>query len=249
MSEQRPLRVRHQGIQAQKLASGWEAQARNWIAWAREPGHDSYWRHHRDAFFKLIPSPGRMTIDIGCGEGRVSRDLAARGHRVVGVDLSLTMLQAAAGAGGPPVVRSDAARLGLQDGCCDLAVAFMSLQDMDDMEEAIKSIARVLEPGGRLCAAVVHPLNSAGLFTSREPDAPFLIEGSYLESFRYSDHMKKDGLEMEFQQTHHSMEGYFRPLEGAGLLVEAVREHRVGDGGRWDRLPLFLHFRAVKPRQ
>jgi SAM-dependent methyltransferase len=73
----------------------WEDQAENWLAWARTPGHDAYW-YYRDALFPLLPPPGRRTLEIGCGEGRVVRDLVARGHRVVGVDSSPTLLRHAA---------------------------------------------------------------------------------------------------------------------------------------------------------
>ena len=68
------------------LRAAWEAEAPNWIRWAREPGHDSYWRFHREAFLESLPAPGRLTLDVGCGEGRVTRDLRDLGHRVVGVD-------------------------------------------------------------------------------------------------------------------------------------------------------------------
>ena len=63
-----------------------EWQAGDWLAWARTPGHDSYW-YFRDAFFEeILPAPGRLTLEVGCGEGRVARDLAAHGHRVVALD-------------------------------------------------------------------------------------------------------------------------------------------------------------------
>jgi 2-polyprenyl-3-methyl-5-hydroxy-6-metoxy-1,4-benzoquinol methylase len=62
--------------------SAWEAEAANWGRWARTPGHDAYW-YYRDAFFDaIVPPPGAATIEVGCGEGRVTRDLARRGHRV-----------------------------------------------------------------------------------------------------------------------------------------------------------------------
>ena len=62
------------------LGTRWDEQAAAWTAWARAPGHDSYWQFHREAFLALVPPPGRLTVDIGCGEGRVSRDLRAAGH-------------------------------------------------------------------------------------------------------------------------------------------------------------------------
>ena len=33
----------------------WTAVAPEWITWARVPGHDSYWRFHRDRFLDLLP--------------------------------------------------------------------------------------------------------------------------------------------------------------------------------------------------
>jgi hypothetical protein len=47
------------------LSVGWEAEARQWIQWARTPEHDSYWRFHRDQFLRLLPPPGRQALDIG----------------------------------------------------------------------------------------------------------------------------------------------------------------------------------------
>jgi ubiquinone/menaquinone biosynthesis C-methylase UbiE len=67
-------------------------------------------------------------------------------------------------------VESDAAKLPSDDGAADLAIAFMSLMDMDDMSGAVREIARVLQPGDPFLATVVHPLNSAGNFVPRDGD-------------------------------------------------------------------------------
>ncbi|MBN9274578.1 MAG: DUF983 domain-containing protein, partial [Mesorhizobium sp.] len=53
------------------LREVWETHATEWIEWARAAGHDSYWTFHRDQFLQIVPPPGRRTIDIGCGEGRL----------------------------------------------------------------------------------------------------------------------------------------------------------------------------------
>src|SRR3954465_7950327 len=47
------------------LSEVWEAEAERWIQWVRTPGHDSYWQFHRDQFLRLLPPPGRQTVDIG----------------------------------------------------------------------------------------------------------------------------------------------------------------------------------------
>ena len=229
------------------LARAWEENALDWARWARTPGHDSYWRFHRSRFLELVPPPGRLTLDLGCGEGRLSRDLRALGHRVAAIDASPTLARLAAEADPELEVHvADAAGLPLPDGAADLAVAFMSLQDMDDLDGAVREAARVLAPCGRFLAAVVHPLNSAGAFLGEEPDSAFAITDSYFERRRYSERMERDGLRMTFESRHWTFEDYFQCLRGAGFVVERVREIPDEGDARWRRIPLFLHLRATR---
>jgi SAM-dependent methyltransferase len=234
------------------LADGWEAQSQQWIRWARHPGHDSYWRYHRDQFLELLPSPGRQTVDIGCGEGRLTRHLKELGHRIVGVDASPSMVAAAREADPSMDIRvADAAALPFADNRADLAAAFMSLHNVDALAAAVREIARVLTPGGKLCFAIVHPINSAGHFERQTADAPFIIDGDYLRPFHFSDTEERDGLTMTFHSQHRPICSYFSALEKAGFLVEALREPSVPEHAvvseasrRWQRIPLFLHVRA-----
>ena len=238
------------------LRAAWDDQSEAWTRWARAPMHDSYWRFGRTAFFELLPEPGRLTLDVGCGEGRVSRDLANLGHRVVGIDASRSMVQGAISAAPHiPALVADAAAMPFASGCSDLVVAYMSLQDMNRMPAAIRETGRVLAPGGHLCLAVVHPINSAGQFESLDPAAPFVIEGSYLDAHHYADAIERNGLRMTFTSIHHPLEAYFKALGAAGFLTETLREVPIAEGlasdasprhERWRRLPLFLHMRAVR---
>ena len=229
------------------LRDAWEQHAPDWVRWAREPDHDSYWRHHRDQFLELVPPPGRLTLDIGCGEGRLTRDLAERGHQVVGVDASRTMIGAArARSPGIELVEADAAALPFEDGTADLAIAFMCLMDIDDMQGAVGEAARVLEPGGRLVAAVVHPINSGHELEREHPERPLVMTENYFDRRRYRDELERDGLRMTFESVHWTLQDYFDAFVAAGLTLEALRE--VGSPGhpRWSRYPLFLHLRAVR---
>ena len=237
------------------LADSWEANSRQWIQWARAPGLDSYWRYHRDQFLQLLPPPGRLTVDIGCGEGRLTRHLKELGHRIVGIDASPSMVAAAREADPSMDIRlADATALPLSDVSADLAVAFMSLHDIDPMSRAIREIARVLRFGGRLCLAIVHPINSAGSFEHKTAASPFVIKGDYLHPFRYVDTVERNGLAMTLHGQHRPLSAYFAALEEAGLLVEALREPGIPENAlsseasrRWQRLPLFLHVRALRP--
>ena len=234
------------------LQRAWQTHAADFIAWARKPNHDSYWRHHRAQFLSLLPSPGRRTLDLGCGEGRVSRDLIALGHQVMGLDAAPAMLTAAREAQPvAPLTLGNAARLPFADAAFDGVIAFMSLHDIDDRAGTTAEIARVLEPGGWLCLAVVHPLNSAGHFIGEEPESPFTIDGSYLDPSFYTDTLVRDGLSVTFVSAHRPISTYTEQLAEAGFLIERLIETRVpGEAvtlahqNRWQRIPLFLHLRA-----
>ena len=229
------------------LRDAWEAEAANWVEWARRVGHDSYGTFHRDAFLELLPPPGRRTLDVGCGEGRLARDLKALGHSVVAVDASPSMVSYAREADPDGEYElASGSELPFADGFADLVIAFMSLQDMDDPEGAVREAWRVLEPGGRFGLALVHPSNSGGKFESAEADAAFVIRDSYFERRRYADTIEKDTLRMTFTSDHRPLEGWLRPLTDTGFLVERVREVSAPDNPRWQRIPLFLHVRAVK---
>jgi len=235
------------------LGEGWDRHAREWIAWART-GLDTYETFHRDAFLPLVPRPGRLTVDVGCGEGRVSRDLRTRGHHVLAADMSPTMTRAAATHPALPVaaVVADAARLPLATGAADCAVAFMSLHDIDHMPAAVREIARILTVGGRLVIAIVHPINSAGRFTGdrADPDRPFVIGGSYLKPERYVDAVDHDGLTMTFHGEHRPLQAYTEALADAGFVIERLREPTSPDPARpWSRVPLFLNIVAALRRR
>jgi SAM-dependent methyltransferase len=242
-----------------RMRRGWEAEARNWARFARTPGHDqAHEELNLPSLLRLLPPPAGRALDLGCGEGRLSRVLHASGYAVTGVDASPTMVGlAAAHDDRQPVVQADAAALPFRDGTFDLVVAYMSLHDIDAMPAAVAEAGRVLRGAGRFCAAIPHPVNSAGDFDSRAADAPFVIAGSYLDSVPVTWTATRDDVLLTFHSEHRPFEAYSLALEAAGLLIEAIREvspvapaasaAAEADAGRWRRIPMFLQFRAVKP--
>jgi SAM-dependent methyltransferase len=239
------------------MRDGWEAEAEKWAEFTRTPGHDSsHETINLPALLALLPEPGRGALDLGCGEGRLGRFLRSRGYRVAGADASPAMVRLAVSHDTQaPAVVADAAALPFPDETFDLVVAYMSLHDMDQMPEAVAEAGRVLERGGRLCAAIPHPITSAGSFRDRDPAAPFVIAGSYLDQARADWVAERDGIGLTFHSEHRPIEAYSRALEAAGLLIEAIREVSAPNEvvkdqpnqRRWQRIPLFLHLRAVKP--
>jgi len=234
------------------MREAWDRQGPLWTTWARTPGHDSFTHFHGERFFELLPPPGRLTVDLGAGEGRVARALRPRGYDIVEVEGSQFLARANAELTNGRVVYADVAHLPLRTGAADLAIAFMSLQDVDDMPGAVKEAARLLEPGGHLVMAIVHPFNSAGAFAKAQPgeterDRRFVVDGSYFTERRYADDIERNGLSMRFESEHRPIELYARALEDAGFAIEALRE--VGEPDptdKWFRMPLFLDLRAVR---
>ena len=213
----------------ENLVDHWEEQTANWVEWVRRPGFDSYWTYRED-FFALVPPPGFATLDFGCGEGRVSRDLTERGHRVIGFDGSPGMVEAAREADpeGEYLV-ADATSLPFEDDSFDLVVAYNVLMDVDDVGASVREAARVLMTGGRLCLSITHPVTNPG-----DRKSP------YLESTRFRDVVERDGLSMVFSGWSHPLSHYTGALEEAGLLIEAVREPAWRD----EPVPYLLWLRA-----
>jgi SAM-dependent methyltransferase len=229
------------------LLNAWRSHANNWIAWARTPGHDSYWRFHREQFLDLVPTSGQRTLDIGCGEGRVGRDLSARGHNVIGIDASTDLAHACVNhADGFPAAAGDAAHLPVRDDAADLAVGFLVFQDLDELDGAIGESGRVLRQGGRLHLAIVHPINSAGRFDpGRGWPPPFVIDDGYMRPFRYADEIERNGLEMIFHGQHRPLSEYTHALSSTGFVIETLEEITdPNDNDKWARIPMFLHLVA-----
>jgi ubiquinone/menaquinone biosynthesis C-methylase UbiE len=99
--------------------------------------------------------------DLGCGTGQVAQSLAPFVRRVVAVDSSPAMLQAArARLGGLENVETregELESLPVADGELDAAIAFLVLHYLADPDDALAEAARALRPGGRLLVVDMMP--------------------------------------------------------------------------------------------
>jgi SAM-dependent methyltransferase len=102
--------------------------------------------------------PAGVALDAACGTGRLSQDLADRGHRVIGVDSSPEMLALARDRVPNGEFRlGDLTRLPVPSGDVDLVVCGLALSHVPDLDAAIAEFARVLRPGGHLVITDMHP--------------------------------------------------------------------------------------------
>ncbi len=106
-----------------------------------------------------VASPGARLLEVGCGPGHLSIQLAGRhGLDVTGLDLDPAMIEraeanarrsAATGGRRPTFMVGDAASLPFPDGSVDLVVSVLSMHHWADAKEGLTEIARVLRPEGR----------------------------------------------------------------------------------------------------
>ena len=97
--------------------------------------------------------PGSV-LEVGVGTALVGGELAARGHLVLGVDLSMPMLARARSRLPGRVLLSDALALPVRDGAVGNVVFIAVLHLLDDLRLGLAEAARVLVHGGRL--VIVH---------------------------------------------------------------------------------------------
>ena len=124
-------------------------------------GQDRGWRRAvRDA---LALQPGERVLDLAAGTATSSAALASTGARVVGCDFSLGMLRVGARAGhrGVELVAGDALRLPFADASFDAVTISFGLRNTADLDLALRELARVTRPGGRLVVCEFsHPVRA-----------------------------------------------------------------------------------------
>ena len=103
----------------------------------------------------------RVVGDLGCGTGQVSAVLAPFVARVIAVDASAAMLQAAKkrlqGLGNVDLRRGDLEALPIDDARLDVATLMLVLHHVPEPERALAEVARVLKPGGRTIVVDMLP--------------------------------------------------------------------------------------------
>ena len=112
---------------------------------------DRRWR--RQTRHCLQFEPGDRVLDLAAGTGVSTVELARGGAEAVACDFSLGMLRAGRAVRKRqfvPFVAGDATRLPFRDGAFDAAVISFGLRNVDDVQQALREMARVVRPGGRL---------------------------------------------------------------------------------------------------
>lgn len=115
----------------------------------------------------LEPRPDEFILDAGCGTGVFTRKILSFNSRVVGLDISLPMLRAAArkyADGCFHAVAADLSSLPFADHVFEKIYSMTALEFVEDARTAMQELDRVTRPGGTV---VVTTLNSLGPWAER----------------------------------------------------------------------------------
>ena len=110
----------------------------------------------------LEPAHGETILDAGCGTGVFTGDLLSAGARVVGLELSLPMLQRAGWKlrqSSFRMVQGDMTCLPFAHDAFDKTISLTALEFIDDARAAISELFRVTKPGGRILVATLNSLS------------------------------------------------------------------------------------------
>ena len=123
-----------------------------WDATRYQDRHSFVWRYGASLVQLLDPQPGERILDLGCGTGQLTAEIARSGAQVTGLDNSADML-ADARKNFPDLsfVVGDAARFDFPEPF-DAVFSNAVLHWVKDADGAVGSIARALHPGGRFVA-------------------------------------------------------------------------------------------------
>lgn len=212
----------------------------------------------------LKPASGMRVLDIGCGDGFVTREIAAMGAETVGIDPSKDMIALAQKAAAPNeryVVAAAEKMTFATDASFDAATVVLALQNIEHLERALAEAARVLRGGGRLCIVLNHPSFRIPKRSSWgwQDDVQYRRLDAYMSEARERIDMEpgKGGAGAHTYSFHRPLQVYVKALVKAGFVIDGLEEwisHKKSEAGPRAKaedvarkeFPLFLMIAARK---
>jgi SAM-dependent methyltransferase len=251
-----------------RAPTSWDKVAGWYDGWVGEEGSEFHREVAIPAVMRLLePTEGEKVLDIGSGQGVLAPYISGEGAAYTGVDASPKLVQVAKRRHSKcgRFLLGDARCLceipGLRPGSFDAAVFMLSIQDMDPLDQVIKSTAWALREGGRLVIFLTHPAFGVPRQSGWGWD-----EGRKLQYRRVDRYLTPMSVPMKAlpghprpatRSFHRPVSEYINTLSRCGLLVEHMVEvpsHKVNAYGPVDKaadtarkeIPLFLGLRARK---
>jgi 2-polyprenyl-3-methyl-5-hydroxy-6-metoxy-1,4-benzoquinol methylase len=223
----------------------WNRKAAFWDALHGDEGNRFHRRLVAPAVEQLLAvQSGERVLDIACGNGVVSRRLAALGGRVMAVDFSSALIEKARQRGQPagePIqygvidATDEAALAALGEGQFEAVVCTMAMMDMPVISPLYRAVRRLLAENGRFVFANTHPaFNANHVFVAEMADqGGQLVTTTALKISAYLSILPVKAGGAVGEPTPHIY--YHRPLHqllgeafAAGLVLDALEEPAYG---------------------
>jgi len=217
---------------------GWEPMAGWWDESLGDAG-DLWHRALIDPPLLELVGPVRHAsiLDLACGNGYLCRRFAREGATVTGIDASAPIIalaqqrEAQEPLGITYLVRDAANLEPLTAAGFDLVVCNMALMDIEDAAGAIREIARVLHPAGRLVASLSHPCFDKVGTSGWAIEYVYPTTTVWRKMSRYREvaaadlpWFRVDGQTVYTRAYHRPLSWYVRALRDAGLVLTALEE-------------------------
>lgn len=235
----------------------WEQNAQWWIDGFTQGADAEYEEQILPlAAQELVGS--RNVLDVGCGDGQVSRLVKQLGADfVVGIDPTWNQVTvASARGGGIHFVKAGADSLPFFAETFDAVIACLVFEHIQDVDTAIAEVSRVLRPGGRFCFFLNHPLlqtPGSGWIDDRILDPPeqYWRIGPYLIEQESNEEVEKD---IFIPFIHRPLSRYVNSLIENDLYVQQMLEPapppgflaRAAEYESASTIPRLLYLRVVK---
>ncbi|MBI2300966.1 MAG: class I SAM-dependent methyltransferase [Armatimonadetes bacterium] len=197
-------------------------------------------------FLAMLPDvAGLRGLDIGCGEGGRTRDLARRGARMTGMDIAPRQIAHARDSVGSGIdwVVGSTAELPFADQSFDFATSLMVLDSVPQYGPALHEAARVLRTGGFLQFSICHPCTNNVPHRRKLRDENgrlYAVElGDYFQTGFYGIHewtfgaapaeLRANLVPMRGVLIHYTLSDWLNALIRAGLRLERSEEPRAPD--------------------
>jgi SAM-dependent methyltransferase len=243
---------------AQMSDGTWEANAQWWIDGFTDGADPEYEEQILPLAAEEL-SGARRVLDVGCGDGQVSRVAAAAGaDLVVGIDPTWNCVTVARQRGRAHFTQASAASLPFADGTFDAVVACLVFEHVTEVDAAIAEVARVLCTGGRFCFFLNHPLlqtPNSGWIDDQILDPPeqYWRIGAYLTEDVSLQEVEKN---VYIPFVHRPLSRYVNAMADQGMLIERMVEpapppgflERAEEYADAATIPRLLYLRSRKIR-
>ncbi|MDJ0942888.1 MAG: methyltransferase domain-containing protein [Kiloniellales bacterium] len=222
----------------------WNRKAEEWHRQVGHDGDDNRRVNSDPVLWRFLGEvAGLNVLDAGCGTGYLSRQLATRGARVLGVDAAARMIAVARRESDPALkidfrVESCAELPSIADACLDRIVSNYVLMDLPELDAALRAFHRVLRPGGAAVLVFSHPCFPLPDATAQglAPQATFVWRDSYFEERRVTE-PPWNHFSSEFVWFHRPLSRYWQAFRKAGFRIEDFDEPAPADDATADLSP------------